>query len=55
MFSVFIDNRPKGLHPPLKICERRTQMDTYILDDYNDQFAKFGKLVAAWLLLKIIF
>lgn len=26
-----------------------------ILDDYNDQFAIFGKLAAFWLLLKIIF
>ena len=30
-------------------------MDNYILDDYNDQFATFGKLPALWLLLKIIF
>ncbi len=30
-------------------------MDTYNLDDYNDQFATFGKIVAAWLLLKFIF
>ncbi len=30
-------------------------MDNYILDDYNEQFAKFGKLAALWLLLKIIF
>ncbi len=30
-------------------------MDNYILDDYNDQFATFGKLTALWLLLKIIF
>lgn len=30
-------------------------MDNYILDDYNEQFTKFGKLCAFWLLLKIIF
>lgn len=30
-------------------------MDTYILDDYNDQFATIGKIAAFWLLLKIIF
>ncbi len=26
-----------------------------ILDNYDDQFAVFGKLAAFWLLLKIIF
>jgi|GEM_PF-1155851 hypothetical protein len=26
-----------------------------ILNDYDDQFAKFGKLTFFWILLKIIF
>ncbi len=30
-------------------------MNPVILDDYNDEFAKFGKLAALWILLKIIF
>ena len=30
-------------------------MDNYILDDYNEEFAKLGKLTALWVLLKIIF
>lgn len=30
-------------------------MNTYALEDYNDEFAKLGKLTALWLLLKIIF
>ncbi len=30
-------------------------MNTVILDDYNEQFATFGKLAALWVLLKIIF
>ena len=30
-------------------------MNTYALKDYDDEFAKLGKLTALWLLLKIIF
>ncbi len=30
-------------------------MNPVILDDYDEQFAKFGKLAALWILLKIIF
>lgn len=30
-------------------------MNTVILNDYDDQFATFGKLTALWILLKIIF
>lgn len=30
-------------------------MNTYALDDYNEQFATLGKLTALWVLLKIIF
>lgn len=30
-------------------------MNTYALDDYNEQFATLGKLTALWWLLKIIF
>ncbi len=30
-------------------------MNPVILDDYNEEFAKFGKLAALWILLKIIF
>lgn len=51
--SIYVDGR---IDPPhMKICERRTTMQNYILDDYNEYFEKFGKLAALWILLKIIF
>lgn len=52
LFSVFIDNRPKGLHP-LKIIERRTNMDNNMVPEIP--YDKIGKAALIWLLLKIIF
>lgn len=52
LFSVFIDNRPKGLHP-LKIIERRTNMDNNMVPEIP--YDKIGRAALLWLLLKIIF
>lgn len=52
LFSVFIDNRPKGLHP-LKIIERRTNMDNNMVPEIP--YDQIGKAALLWLLLKIIF
>lgn len=52
LFSVFIDNRPKGLHP-LKIIERRTNMDNNMVPEIP--YDQIGRAALLWLLLKIIF
>lgn len=52
LFSVFIDNRPKGLRP-LKIIERRTNMDNNMVPEIP--YDQIGKAALIWLLLKIIF
>lgn len=52
LFSVFIGNRPNGLHP-LKIIERRTNMDNNMVPEIP--YDKIGKAALIWLLLKIIF
>lgn len=52
MFSVFIDNRPKGLRP-LKIIERRTNMDNNMVPEIP--YDQIGRAALLWLLLKIIF
>ena len=54
LYFVFIIRGAFALHHPKNLIRRRI-MDTYILDDYNDQFATIGKIAAFWLLLKIIF
>ena len=53
LFSVFIDNRPKGLHP-LKIIERRTNMDNNNMVP-EIPYDQIGRAALLWLLLKIIF
>ena len=52
LFSVFISNRPNGLHQ-LKIIERRTNMDNNMVPEIP--YDKIGKAALIWLLLKIIF
>lgn len=54
MFSVFIDNKPKGLHP-LKIIERRTNMEDNMAVMPEIPYDQIGKAALIWLLLKIIF
>lgn len=52
LFSVFIGNRPNGLHP-LKIIERRTNMDNNMVPEIP--YDQIGRAALLWLLLKIIF
>jgi hypothetical protein len=54
LFSVFISNRLYGLHP-LKIIERRTNMEDNMAVMPEIPYDKIGKAALIWLLLKIIF
>lgn len=54
LFSVFISNRLYGLHP-LKIIERRTNMEDNMTVMPEIPYDQIGKAALLWLLLKIIF
>jgi hypothetical protein len=54
LFSVFISNRLYGLHP-LKIIERRTNMEDNMAVMPEIPYDQIGKAALIWLLLKIIF
>lgn len=54
LFSVLIDNRLYGLHP-LKIIERRTNMEDNMAVMPEIPYDKIGKATIIWWLLKIIF
>ena len=54
LFSVFISNRLYGLHP-LKIIERRTNMEDNMAVMPEIPYDPIGKAALIWLLLKIIF
>lgn len=54
LFSVFISNRLYGLHP-LKIIERRTNMEDNMAVMPEIPYDQIGKTALIWLLLKIIF
>lgn len=54
LFSVFISNRLYGLHP-LKIIERRTNMEDNMAVMPEIPYDQIGKATIIWWLLKIIF
>jgi len=54
LFSVFISNRLYGLYP-LKIIERRTNMEDNMAVMPEIPYDQIGKAALIWLLLKIIF